>query len=277
MTEIIRRARPERIAKGLYWDRALSLVEGCACVSEGCANCWAAAQTHTRSGQSNPKIKARYGGLTDGKGRWTGEVRLMWGDLEKPPKVRRPTVWAVWNDLFHEDVPIEFHWRFLDVVARCRRHTFLVLTKRPDRMSKFVQGFTKTGMDFAEFMPNLWLGTSIESPDYLWRAEELVQVPAAVRYISYEPALGPVDLSKYFSPFYCRNFFSSRPLDWVIVGGESGPRPRPMAVAWAREILELRCARFFKQWGDAFPGPICADTGLPLLGGRVWAEFPEAA
>ncbi|MFX1512058.1 MAG: DUF5131 family protein, partial [Promethearchaeota archaeon] len=102
---------PKRIEKGMYWDRALSLVEGCTPVSPACDHCWAAAATGMRACQKNPKIRARYEGLTkkvQSGPRFTGEIRIIEDDLEKPLRVKKPTVWAVWNDLFHPDVPFSF-------------------------------------------------------------------------------------------------------------------------------------------------------------------------
>jgi protein gp37 len=164
------------------------------------------------------------------------------------------------SDLFHPDVTDEFIAEVFAVMALADRHTFQVLTKRPQRMasllssSAFVDLVTKTvrGRD-SSFegkllwpLRNVWLGTSIESNRYIWRADHLRKTPAAVRFLSCEPLLGPLpdlDLTG---------------IDWVIVGGESGPKARPMHPNWVRGLrdrcVEAGVAFLFKQWGEWAPG-----------------------
>lgn len=129
----------ERFERGLWWQEALSVVEGCTEISEGCDHCWASRQAHMRGCQQSEGIGGRYGGLTDRYGRWVGEVRLQPQDLKKPIRRRKPTVYAVWNDLFHPDVPEEWIDRVWDTMWLAHCHTFVVLTKRVERMVKYVR------------------------------------------------------------------------------------------------------------------------------------------
>jgi len=289
--------KPERIARGLWWDRALSLVSGCTPVSPGCDHCWAAAEAHMRAGQKNEKIRDRYAGLTEG-GKWNGKVRLMEKNLELPLRVKKPQVWAVWNDLFHPDVPDEFIKEFLFRVWYYNQHTFLVLTKRPERIAgkgrcsncgylapieddaecptcgtteEYMreQGFGNHKRDLPK---NLWIGTTVENQEQAdKRIPILLQIPAAVRFVSVEPMLGPVNLGQwlltpgwvptYNNPDNCNFDEPAEPtneyIQWVICGGESGPGVRPMHPDWARSLRDQCQAAgvpyFFKQWGEYSP------------------------
>lgn len=119
----------------MYWGRAWSLVSGCTHVSPGCDNCWSAKETHMRANNPNEKVKARNEGLTE-KGCFNGHIRLNHEFLDLPLRVKKPTIWAVWNDMFHEDVPEKFIIDAFSVMAETSHHTFMVLTKRPERMKE---------------------------------------------------------------------------------------------------------------------------------------------
>lgn len=235
----------DRLRKGLYWDRAWSLVNGCSPVSPGCDHCWAARESWRFSRHPNSKISERHRGLTSKDGGWTCKVRLRPDLLEAPLKVRRPTVWAVWTDLFHPDVPTDFIVRVFGTVARCPQHTFLILTKRSVRMFDVVSILPRRAGLNAAGMPQLWLGATMEDPiRAAERAPAFYAIQASHKWISAEPLLGK------FWP-------SIKSVDWVVCGGESGPHARPMNCDWARHLLTWCKVSdvpfFFKQWGEFCP------------------------
>jgi protein gp37 len=200
----------------------------------------------------------KYRGLTrksGGRSVWTGKVFLDERALDVPKTWRKPKQIFVnsMSDLFHVEVPAEFVAKVWNTMGETPQHTYQILTKRPDRMAKITQDLC--------LLPNVWLGTSVESADYLDRIDHLRQVKAAVRFISFEPLLGSVasaDLSG---------------IQWAIVGGESGPRARAMNPDWVKEI-KSSCRRFgtaffFKQWG----GKNKKAAGRKL-NGRTYDEMP---
>jgi protein gp37 len=159
------------------------------------------------------------------------------------------------SDLFHEGIPEFYIRKVFDVIASAERHTFQVLTKRASRLAELAPRLS--------WPRNLWIGVSVENDRYLDRIRALQTVGAAVRFLSLEPLLGPI----------CQ--LPLQGIDWVIVGGESGPRHRPIEADWVRDIRQ-QCQRervsfFFKQWGGRTP-----KAGGRLLDGREWNEMPEA-
>ena len=201
----------------------------------------------------------KYAGLTrrsGGRFVWTGKIKLDRKALAIPAGWSKPRFVFVNSmfDLFHEAVPAEFIGRVWEVMRSTGQHTYQILTKRPDRMAAVLEGLS--------VLRNVWLGTSVESPAVQERIEQLRRVPAAVRFISFEPLLASVagvDLSG---------------IDWAIVGGEPGPRARPMEEEWVEEIeaacREVGAAFFFKQWG----GKNKKQTGR-LFRGQTFDEMPE--
>jgi protein gp37 len=159
------------------------------------------------------------------------------------------------SDLFHEDVPVKFIAKVWRVMADTPRHTYQILTKRPERMAEVL-----TGQAF-QVLPNVWLGTSVEDDRVLSRLDHLRRVPAAIRFVSYEPLIGSVAGA------------SLKGIQWAIVGGESGPSARPMDPTWVDEIfdqcIDADTAFFFKQWG----GKNKKATGRTYRE-RLWDDLP---
>lgn len=240
-----------------WTDATWNPVAGCTILSAGCTNCYAMRMAARLDAMGMPK----YRGLTRKSGNryvWTGKIRLDKKSLKAPLAWKKPRLVFVnsMSDLFHQDVPASFIERVWQVMAETPRHTYQILTKRPDRMMEIVPSLP--------LLPNVWLGTSVEGPDVEFRIDELRKVPAAVRFVSFEPliaSVASVDLAD---------------IHWAIVGGESGPRARPMRVEWVDEIevacREVGAAFFFKQWG----GKNKKQAGR-LLRGRTFDEMPKSA
>ncbi len=203
---------------------------------------------------------AKYDGLTrksGGRAKWTGAVRCDEASLSIPHRWRNPRKVFVnsMSDLFHPEVPVSFIKRVWDVMAETPRHDYQLLTKRPDRMREVLTS------DAFRILPNVWVGTSVEGPEVVHRIEDLRATPAAVRFISFEPLIGPIEN------------VSLEDIAWAIVGGESGPSAREMSEEWVWDIERLcrtyGTAFFFKQWG----GRNKKATGR-ILGGRTYDEMP---
>lgn len=239
-----------------WTDATWNPVVGCAKVSPGCDNCYAISMSRRIEATGN---EAYQGITTDDD--WTGLVKCLPERLDQPLRWQKPRRVFVnsMSDLFHPDVGAAFIAAVFDVMAEASRHQFQILTKRPHRMAALSMTAT-----FGESwpLPNVWLGTSIESDKYTFRARALAKAPSAVRFLSLEPLLGPLpslDLDG---------------IDWVIVGGESGPNHRPIEADWVRNIRD-RCVDvgvpfFFKQWGGRTP-----KVGGRELDGRTWDQYPD--
>ena len=221
-------------------------VTGCTKVSEGCRNCYAERMSRRLRAMGSPKYRRGF------------EPAVHPGVLAHPRRWRKPRLVFVnsMSDLFHDAVPDRFIGAVFEVMNEARRHTFQVLTKRPERAARMSAGLRWT--------ENIWLGTSIESERWLGRLEPLREAGAGTRFLSLEPLLEPLgglDLSG---------------IHWVIVGGESGPGAPPMRPRWVRSIRD-HCLRrevpfFFKQWG----GVVKKRTGR-MLDGRTWNQMPARA
>jgi protein gp37 len=250
---------------------------GCDRISPGCDNCYALTLAKRLKGMGSAKYQ------TDGDPRTSGPG---FGVAQHPATLTEPLRWKTprtvfvnsMSDLFHARVPREFVAQVFAVMAATPRHTYQVLTKRPERMARIVNDLAwrssvylhESTLDLngpSRELPswplaNVWLGTSIESDDYTRRADALRDTTADVRFISAEPLLGPLpslDLTG---------------IDWLIAGGESGPNARPVDPAWIRDLRD-RCvgsgvAFFFKQWGGRTP-----KSGGRVLDGQIWNEYPQ--
>jgi protein gp37 len=217
-----------------WTDATWNPIAGCTILSPGCTNCYAMRMAARLEMMGVDK----YRGLTrksGGRAVWTGKMTLDREALEIPKSWKKPRQIFVnsMSDLFHADVPAGFIGDVWATMAATPRHTYQVLTKRPDRMAEITAGL--------RMLPNVWLGTSVETAEYLHRIDDLRRVTAAVRFISFEPLLGSVDGADLSG------------IHWAIVGGESGPRAREMKPTWVNEI-ERMCRKsstafFFKQWG----------------------------
>ena len=240
----------------IEWTEATwNPVAGCTILSPGCTNCYAMRMAARLEAMGT----AKYKGLTrksGGRAVWTGAVTLDRPSLEMPQTWRKPRMIFVnsMSDLFQDAVPGTFVAEVWRAMAAAPQHTFQILTKRPDRMAVLCRSLP--------LLPNVWLGVSVESAAYFSRLDELRETRAAVRFVSLEPLLSSVadvDL---------------RSVDWAIVGGESGPRARPMKEEWVREIRaachKYGTAFFFKQWGG-----LNKKRHGRKLDGRTWDEFPR--
>jgi protein gp37 len=249
----------DKISEGRYWDKPWSLVSGCTKISPGCKHCWALGMEH--------RFQSTEAKSLDGSRKVESHHEL----LDIPLKRKKPTVFAVWNDLFHEDVPVNFLEDVIATMTLCPQHVFLLLTKRAQRLKLMTSDRLRVSRTDTWPIKNLWLGVTVCNQT---EADEkiplLLQIPAAVRFISIEPMLGPINIS--WSLDHPKRTAVSQ-LDLVILGGETGPGASPMKTEWVRDVRDQCKAAgvpfFFKAWGP------CKEVGR-MLYGRTWDELPEA-
>lgn len=228
----------------IEWTQATwNPVTGCTKVSQGCKNCYAERMAKRLKAMGKPQYRDGF------------KLTLQPDALGIPRKWKHPRVIFVnsMSDLFHKDVPLVFIKRVFKVMNECPRHTFQVLTKRPEIAAAHAAA--------VRWSDNIWMGTSVENLLVTHRIESLRRIPAKVRFLSVEPLLGPIRKLPLAG------------IHWVIVGGESGPGARPMDPDWVRQIRD-RCVDrevpfFFKQWGG-----VNKKSAGRLLDGRTWDELP---
>jgi len=231
-----------------WTDSTWNPVTGCSKITRGCDFCYA------------ERFSERFRGVTGHHFESGFDLTL------RPERLRQPLSWREprrvfvnsMSDLFHKEIPKSFIDLVFDTMEEANWHTFQVLTKRSSLMVKYLRGRYGTGL----VPPHIWLGVSVEDAKNTLRLKHLRRAQASVKFVSFEPLLGPVgiiDLTGF---------------DWAIVGGESGPGARPMAEEWAIEIRDqcraAKVAFFFKQWGGVRP-----KSGGRTLRGREWNQYPE--
>lgn len=235
------------MAKGssIEWTEATwNPVTGCTKISAGCKFCYAERMAKRLQAMGVPQYRDGF------------QLTLQPGALRLPYEWKKSKIIFVnsMSDLFHKSVPLEFIQEVFGVMNECGQHQFQVLTKRPDRVARIASRL--------KWSSNIWLGTSVEDERVVHRISALEEVPAAIRFLSLEPLLGPL------------SNLSLERVHWVIVGGESGPGARSMEKAWVTDIQrQCRASKvpfFFKQWG----GTNKKKTGRELHG-RTWDQMPR--
>jgi protein gp37 len=232
------------LSTAIEWtDSTWNPVTGCTKISSGCANCYAERLAIRLQAMGNPSYRNGF------------SVTLHEDMLELPLKWKKPQAIFVnsMSDLFHKDIPVEFILRIFSTMRKANWHRFQILTKRSERLLELSPQLP--------WAPNIWMGVTVENNNQISRIEHLQETDAAVKFLSLEPLLGPLP-----------NLHLNG-IDWVIVGGESGPRARPIEKEWVVEIKN-QCQNtevpfFFKQWG----GTNKKKAGREL-DGRIWSETP---
>lgn len=290
-----------------WTDVTWNPVRGCSRVSEGCRNCYAERMAaRNLPGLRSPTTGEPFAVLRDAGPRWTGQIELIKAKLHEPLRWKRPRRVFVnsMSDLFHESLPDEAIDRVFAVMALCPQHVFQVLTKRPERMREYfadipyrqemvgivaeyesgIDRYTNTSPRWTFPLDNVWLGVSVE--DQVTADERiplLLQTPAAVRFVSYEPALGPVSfrwaswvprIKPGALEWHEWHLDGLRGIGWVICGGESGPGARQCDIAWMRSVIaeckEAGVPVFVKQLGANDTRYTELDQGYQGAPVQVW-------
>jgi protein gp37 len=235
-----------------WTERTWNPVTGCTNVSPGCKNCYARVFAKRLKAMGVPGYKNGF------------DVSIQRARLTEPVERKQPTIYFVnsMSDLFHEKISFDYIDEVFDTISRTPRHQYQILSKRHHRMEAYFIDRTPP--------PNAWLGVSVENRKHgLPRIDSLRQISATIRFLSIEPLLEPL------------GEFDLRGMDWVIAGGESGHRARPMRPEWVRSVrdrcVEARTPFFFKQWGSWGPDGIkrSKQANGRLLDGRTWDDLPS--
>ena len=265
----------DRINEGRWWDFGWQLVEGCTPVSPACKNCWSLAKEK----------------------RFRKETGVVFHTerLHKPWGRKKPAVYSIWNDLFHKSVDFNDILEVMFQIEKCPQHTFLILTKRPQRMHEFFTDWVPNPFWInGDYLPNVWLGVTAENQEQAdKRIPILLDIPAAKRFVSVEPMLGIVSLDQIninkdrsvthnvltgipydwdYGEYFPENKIES--IDWVIAGAESGPGRRELSLCWIDDLI-LQCT------GANVPLMVKQifyhgqKIKLPEIQGRVWNQKPE--
>jgi protein gp37 len=234
-------------ASSIEWtDSTWNPLTGCTKISPGCKFCYAERMAKRLKAMGQPNYKRGF------------SLSLHEHVIENPLHWKKPSTIFVnsMSDLFHENVPFEFIERVFNVMAEASWHRFQILTKRSKRLLEFSQKLP--------WRPHIWMGVSVENDDYSFRIDDLRQTGAHIKFLSLEPLLGPLPNLKLDG------------IDWAIIGGESGPKSRPVSPRWIIDIrnqcLDANVPFFFKQWG----GKNKKKAGR-LLEGKIWDGMPSVA
>jgi protein gp37 len=229
---------------GIEWTESTwNPLTGCTKISPGCKYCYAERLANRLQAMGQPNYEKGF------------DLSLHESAIELPLKWKKPQRIFVnsMSDLFHKQVPVEFIQKIFDVMRRAHWHEFQILTKRSDRLLELDR--------ILDWKPNIWMGVSVENQDYTFRIDHLRQTHALTKFLSLEPLLAPIRKLNLIG------------IDWVIVGGESGPGARKMDATWAIEIREhcqkANVAFFFKQWGG-----VNKKRAGRELDGQTWNEIP---
>ncbi len=229
---------------GIEWTESTwNPLTGCTKISPGCKHCYAERMAKRLKAMGQPNYVNGF------------KLTMHEHVLEKPLEWKTPQVVFVnsMSDLFHKDVPLEFIQRVFDVMKRAHWHHFQVLTKRSERLAEL--------SPCLEWTDNIWMGVSVETKDYIYRIDDLRKTGAKIRFLSVEPLLGPLPK------------MNLKGINWVIVGGESGPGARPLEREWVTGVhdqcLKAKVPFFFKQWGG-----VQKKKAGRVLEGRTWDEMP---
>jgi protein gp37 len=244
------------LGSAIEWTEATwNPVAGCTILSPGCTNCYAMRMARRLEAMGQPK----YAGTTrvsGGRAKWTGKIVLDEKSLQLPATWSKGRLIFVnsMSDLFHEEIPLDYIQRVFSVMRENPQHTYQVLTKRAERLRAVASDI--------DWPSNVWMGVSIEDKDHWSRTDHLRATAAKVRFLSLEPLLGPLTMDDLSG------------IDWVIAGGESGPKARPMIADWVRHIRD-QCTQqnvpfHFKQWGG-----VKKKAQGRMLDGRTWDQLPR--